>query len=206
MTLAALAALAGGCRGDSGPPPAPQGYLFEKGPYQGFYNPQGRLMRLLYDQNGDRKADVVMIFHPNGAIASAEADTDHDGAVDRWQYYTTRGVLEKEGHARKTKGKPDVWQFADANGLLVRRELDEDGDGTVDRTETFQNGRISAVGIDSDRDGKIERWQTWQGGRVTSEELDLDADGIPDRRLRYGAAGALLGVEAMPPTSRRAGS
>ena len=193
--VAALTAVA--CNRDTGPQPAPQGYLFEKGPYQGFYNPQGKLIRLLYDQNGDKKADVVMIFHPNGAIASAEADSDQDGAVDRWQIYTTAGVLEKEGLARKTKGKPDVWQYPDKNGNVTRRELDEDGDGQMDRAETYANGMVAAVGIDGDRDGKFERWQTWQGGRISREELDLNGDGIADRRLRYGPTGNLLGVDVM---------
>jgi len=78
----------------SGPEPAPQGYLFEKGPYQGFYDPNGKLIRLLYDQNGDKKADVVMLFYPNGKPKQVEADTDFDGKIDRWQYYTESGAIE----------------------------------------------------------------------------------------------------------------
>ena len=111
-TLAALAALAGGCRGDSGPPPAPQGYLFEKGPYQGFYNPQGRLMRLLYDQNGDRKADVVMIFHPNGALASAEADTDHDGVSDTIEAPVLSAFEDLNGDGLVDRFNPALVNFA----------------------------------------------------------------------------------------------
>ena len=61
-----------------------QGYLFEKGPYQGFYDPSGKLMRLLYDQNGDKKADVVMLFYPSGRPKQVEADTDFDGKIDHW--------------------------------------------------------------------------------------------------------------------------
>lgn len=195
--LLTTVALATACSRNSGPQPIPQGYLFEKGPYQGFYSPNGKLIRLLYDQNGDKKADVVMIFHPNGAISSAEADTDQDGVVDRWQQYTASGVLEKEGYSRRSKGKPDLWQYPDKQGRITRRELDEDSDGQIDRTEAFQNSQLSAVGIDGDRDGKIERWQTWQMGRMTREELDLNADGIPDRRLRYSPAGGLIGVDMM---------
>ena len=184
------------CR-DRGPVPAPQGYLFEKGPYQGFYDRGGKLMRLLYDQNGDKKADVVLLFYPNGKPRQVEADTDFDGNIDRWQYYSEAGVAEKEGYSRAGNAKPDTWQYFDVKGSITRREIDENGDGKVDRVENFQNGRVAAVGIDSDGDGKIERWQTWVGGRMVSEEIDSDGDGISDRRLRYGANGQFAGMDVL---------
>ncbi len=199
--LAALAAAAAGFSGtacrEAGRDPAPQGYLFEKGPYQGFYDPSGKLMRLLYDQNGDKKADVVMLFYPNGRPRQVEADTDFDGQIDRWQYYSERGVIEKEGYSRRGGKQPDTWQYFDAKGAVVRREIDEDGDGRVDRTETIQEGRVVAVGIDGDGDGRIERWQTWVRGRMVSEEIDTDGDGITDRRLRYGPDGRVVAVEVL---------
>jgi hypothetical protein len=174
-----------------------QGYLFEKGPYQGFYGGDGKLIRLLYDQNGDKKADVVMTFYPNGRPKQVEADTDFDGAIDRWQYYSEAGLVEKEGSSRKGTAQQDTWQYFDAKGNVTRREVDETGDGKVDRTENLQDGRVVSVGVDSNGDGKIERWQTWSGGRAVSEELDIDADGIMDRRLRYGPGGRLLGMDTL---------
>lgn len=196
VLAAVLAGSAAACQ-DRGPGGAPQGYLFEKGPYQGFYDPNGKLMRLLYDQNGDKKADVVMLFYPSGVPKQVEADTDFDGRIDRWQYYSEAGVIEKEGSSRKGGKQPDTWQHFDAKGTVVRLEVDENGDGQVDRTENFRNGRVASVGVDSNGDGKIERWQTWSGGRVVSEELDTDGDGISDRRLRYGPGGRLLGMEVL---------
>jgi hypothetical protein len=175
-----------------------EGYLFEKGPYQGFYGANGKLIRLLYDQNGDKKADVVMLFYPNGRPQQVEADTDFDGKIDRWQYYSAKGLVEKEGSSRKGAAQPDTWQYFDAKGTVVRREFDDNGDGKVDRTENLLGGRVASVGVDADGDGKIERWQTWSGGRVVSEELDTDGDGIGDRRLRYGPGGRLLGMDKLP--------
>jgi hypothetical protein len=200
LALAALAASAfpaSACH-DHGPDPAPQGYLFEKGPYQGFYDPSGKLIRLLYDQNGDKKADVVMLFYPSGRPRQVEADTDLDGQIDRWQYYSENGVLEKQGYSSHGGKQPDTWEYFDAKGTVVRREVDEGGDGKVDRTETIQDGRVIAVGIDADGDGRIDRWQTWVHGRVTSEEIDTDGDGVTDRRLRYGADGRVIAVEMLP--------
>jgi antitoxin component YwqK of YwqJK toxin-antitoxin module len=197
LALPLAVASAAGCRRDPKPERVAEGYLFEKGPYQGFYDGAGKLTRLLYDQNGDKKADVVMLFYPNGRPRQVEADTDFDGKIDRWQYYSENGVPEKEGYSRRGGAQPDTWQYFDVKGNLTRREIDEDGDGKIDRIETFQNGRVVAVGIDSDGDGKIERWQTWVGGRVVSEELDTDGDGISDRRLRYGANGHLAGMDIL---------
>ena len=192
LTMAVLA----GCRRE-GPQRVPQGYLFEKGPYQGFYDTNGRLTRLLYDQNGDKKADVVILFHPNGAVKQVEADTNYDGVIDRWQTYNEQGQLEKEGYSRRGGKTADTWEYYDKTGAVIRRELDEDGTGKVDRVEMFQKGRLVAVGLDTDRDGKIERWQTWSDGRLVSEELDIDGDGIADRRLRYGPGGTVAGVDVL---------
>jgi antitoxin component YwqK of YwqJK toxin-antitoxin module len=195
---------AAACQRQQKPERVAEGYLFEKGPYQGFYDGAGKLTRLLYDQNGDKKADVVMLFYPNGRLRQVEADTDFDGKIDRWQYYSELGVAEKEGYSSAGNAKPDTWQYFDAKGNLTRREIDENEDGKVDRIESFQNGRVVAVGIDSDGDGKIERWQTWVDGRVVSEELDIDGDGISDRRLRYGANGRLVGMDNLVVRSTRA--
>jgi hypothetical protein len=188
---------AGACRGQQVPERVAEGYLFEKGPYQGFYDGNGKLTRLLYDQNGDKKADVVMLFYPSGKPRQVESDTDFDGKIDHWQYYSESGALEKEGFSRGGGAQPDTWQYFDVKGHVIRREIDEKGDGKIDRIENIQDGRVVAVGIDSDGDGKIERWQTWVGGRVVSEELDTDGDGISDRRLRYGANGHLVGMDIL---------
>jgi antitoxin component YwqK of YwqJK toxin-antitoxin module len=193
---AGLALTLAGCRRE-GPQKIPQGYLFEKGPYQGFYDPNGRLTRLLYDQNGDKKADVVILFYPSGVVKQVEADTNYDGIVDRWQSYNEQGQLEKEGYSRRGGKTADTWEYYDKTGAVIRRELDEDGTGKVDRVEMFQKGQLVAVGLDTDRDGKIERWQTWTSGRLVSEELDIDGDGIADRRLRYGPGGTVTGVDVL---------
>jgi antitoxin component YwqK of YwqJK toxin-antitoxin module len=205
LLLALPFALAGatGCQRQQKPERVAEGYLFEKGPYQGFYDGGGKLTRLLYDQNGDKKADVVMLFYPNGKPRQVEADSDLDGKIDRWQYYSVKGVAEKEGYSRAGTANPDTWQYFDASGNITRREIDDNGDGKVDRTENFQNGRVAAVGVDSDGDGKIERWQTWASGRVVSEELDTDGDGIGDRRLRYGANGRLAGMDVLTAQSAK---
>jgi hypothetical protein len=109
--------------------------LIEKGPYQALYGSDGRLQRLVYDGNGDGRAEVVTIFGPSGQPLRAEIDSDNDGVADRWEYFSTAGSLERVGISRRRNGKPDEWDVAGPAGAVVRREFDEDGDGRVDRAE-----------------------------------------------------------------------
>src|SRR5262245_50673188 len=103
---------------DPHPVPVPQGFLFEKGPYQALYGPDGKIMRLLYDSNGDKKVDVVTEFYPNGKPRVSEMDQDHNGVIDLWEYYFETGGLEKIGQSRRKPGKVDIWLFHDAKGVL----------------------------------------------------------------------------------------
>lgn len=84
--------------------------LLEKGPYQSLYGEGGKIERLLYDRDGDRVADAVILYAPDGTVRAAEIDTDLDRVIDRWEHF--------EG------------------GVLIRVEVDEDADGTPDRTTT----------------------------------------------------------------------
>jgi hypothetical protein len=202
--LAVTGIILASCGRSQKPGPVPRAYLFEKGPYQGVYGPDGKLLRLLYDANGDKRADVVTLFYPNGVPRQAEIDTDFDGVVDRWQYFSTTGALEKEGWARRRPGTVDTWEYLSADGSPIRREIDEDGNGTVDRTETFFERKLVGVAMDSDRNGRVDRWQRWHNGRLLQEEIDTDGDGIPDRRLRYGVNGDVAGFEIIWQPARAA--
>jgi hypothetical protein len=89
----------------------PGGYrLVQKQQYQALYGPGGRIERLLQDNDGDGRADAVIVYRANGKPERGELDTDGDGRVDRWEYFWTDGTLEKV-------------------------DLDTNGDGRVDRTD-----------------------------------------------------------------------
>jgi hypothetical protein len=106
--LTLLAAVAFGCHDPTLRTPVPRTYfLVEKGPYQSLYGADRRIERLLYDRDGDRIADAVILYSPDGTVRQAEIDTDLDRMVDRWEYF--------EG------------------GALVRLGFDDNGDGTPDR-------------------------------------------------------------------------
>ena len=115
-----LALTAAGCDTQK---PATAFSLIEKGPYQALYGPDGRLQRLVYDGNGDGRADVVTFFRPSGKPLRAEIDSDGDGIVDRWEAFAADGVLQKVGLSRNKTGMPEEWDYVDASGAVIRREL-----------------------------------------------------------------------------------
>jgi hypothetical protein len=135
----ALAALLSGCRDPTlRDQPSPPPYLLvEKGPYQSLYGPDGKIERLVYDRNGDRIADAVILYGPDGKVQLAEIDTDLDQVIDRWEYFEG-GVLVRVGSTRSTRGAPDSWDVVAPDGALMRREYDDDADGKVDRSEPLR--------------------------------------------------------------------
>lgn len=133
--LVALALGVTGCQDPTLRPAAPQAFrLIEKGPYQSVYGPDGKIDRLLYDRNGDRTADAIILYGSDGKVRQAEIDTNLDRVVDRWEYFDD-GRLIRLGFTRRTPGVPDYWDVVGARDALIRREYDDDGDGLLDRSE-----------------------------------------------------------------------
>lgn len=158
MALAVLVPCCLACGDSAGRPAASSGaFLFEKGRYQALYGPDGKLLRLLYDGNGDRRAEIQTLYGPEGKPASAEIDTDLDGVVDRWERFAPDGDLERVGTSDGTPGRPDVWRIL-KGGRMVAEELDTDGDGRPDRRVIRgAYGEALAVETDLDRDGVWEK-------------------------------------------------
>ncbi len=144
--------------------------LVEKGSAQTVYDSDGRLLRILIDTDGDRRADMQILHRPEGTPRVAEMDTDRDGVVDRWERFAPDGSLESVGRSLRTRGRPDAWDYPDGTGRLERSELDDDGDGSVDR--------VVRPGPES----------------TLVEELDTNGDGRADRRLLRDAAGVVTGI------------
>ena len=134
LALAAVL-LAAGCRDPTLSNPSPRPYLIvDKGQYESLYRPDGSIERLVYDRNGDRTADAVLLYGPDGAVRQAELDTNLDKVIDRWEYFEG-GELVRVGFTRRTPGVPDYWDIVSPDGAISIREYDDDGDGKVDRSE-----------------------------------------------------------------------
>lgn len=174
---ALLAVLFAAC---SSPRTAPVGHtLVEKGAYQASYRPDGRLERLAYDGNGDRRAEALTFFGPQGRPARAEADTDGDGVVDRWEFFDSEGALLKVGSATRGGARADTWTYADGHGGIARIEHDDAADGKADRIEHFADSLLLAVDLDADGDGRCERRLVKdRSGDTLRIETDRDGDGV----------------------------
>lgn len=165
-------------------PKFPDWIMVEKAPFQMLYQPDGRLDRLLYDGNGDGRAEMVVIYAPNGKPLVSEIDTDIDGVVDRWEYFDSRGNLARTGHARHTPGTADAWEVVDKAGEPSRFEFDENGDGKVDRSEYLSNGQVFLEELDTDHDGKPDR-RSFRApdGSILRVQADKDGDGYWETSL-----------------------
>lgn len=163
----------------SAPEPAPRFFFVEKGPYQAYYV-DGRIVRLLYDANGDGKADMQTLYGPEATPVSAEVDTNHDAIVDRWEFFAPDGSVEKIGTSRLTPGRPDDWVYPERPHASPSAA----GDHPASTAREAQ-----------DTDGRPDRWLVFEDGRLVAEELDTDGDGKPDRRLLRGSGGEITAIE-----------
>jgi hypothetical protein len=162
------------------PPPAasPAHRLVEKGPFQVLYAADGHLERVVYDSDGDHRAEVVTVFGPSGVPLRAQVDTDNDGIVDRWEYYAPDGRISKVGTARRVPGRPDLWTYPDGFGGISRKEYDDDGDGRPERAEDLLDGAVVAEEFDTDGDGRWDRRLVrGKNGSITRVDSDPDGDG-----------------------------
>lgn len=118
--LLALAAHGGACATAPAPPSA--FHLVERERYQALYDANGRIVRLLQDEDGDGRAEAQILYWPNGQPRQGELDTDADGRVDRWEVFGTDGRLERIGRAASGGGSPAFWDHVDAEGRVVWTE------------------------------------------------------------------------------------
>jgi hypothetical protein len=82
----ALGLLVSAACGEARPPARalPNGFrLVQKGAYQALYGPNGRLARVLRDDDRDGVADAIVLYGDDGRPAQIELDTNGDHVIDR---------------------------------------------------------------------------------------------------------------------------
>ena len=166
LALALTIVLAGCMGADPGSPISPA------------YDPaSGRLTRLDYDSNRDGRPDMAASME-GATVRVVEVDADHDGLVDRWEYYEpTSGVGASAG--------------GDGSGLSRIEQVSRRGT-TIVRREGYEAGELAWVREDRDADGRVDRWETYAAGALSMVELDTTGTGRPDRRLRYERDGVTV--------------
>jgi hypothetical protein len=154
----------------------------------GVYTADARVLaRVDYDFDGDGRIDV-RTYMRDGRPVRLEGDTNGDGVVDRWEYYTESGELLRMGASSQADGLEDTWTRTQGEERHV--EISTRRDRVVDRREVYRAGRLVRIESDTNADGLPDRWEAFMEGAVT--ELLLDDDkrhGRPTRRVVYGTGG-----------------
>ena len=151
----------------------------------------GKLELLTYDSNKDGRVD--MWSHMAGTrLLRIEIDRDFDGVIDRWEYFSADGRLDKVGMSRQKDGIVDTWAFQAPDGTVGLVEVSTKRDGRVSRWEHLEKGALLSAEEDADGDGRPDRWETYQNGSLASLSLDTLGRGRPDRKLIYGPGGVTV--------------
>lgn len=155
-----------------------------------------KLIQLTVDLNGDGVGDQRTYVDGN-RLLRAEADTDADGRVDRWEYYGSQAVLEQVGTSSRNDGVEDTWTSAPGADGLRRVDLSRGRDRAIDRRESFQGDVLVRAEEDTNLDGRPDKWEQYEGGALRQVDLDVTkSKGRPDRRLSYDAQGHFLTLSA----------
>ena len=184
--------------------PSPSGAAGVKASYS---KSTGRLELITYDTNRDGKVDAWSRMDGT-RLVRMDIDKDFDGIVDRWEYYTSDGALEKVGFSRQRDGKVDAWAFQGQDGQVSRIEIATRRDEVVRRWEMYEKGALVRAEEDTDGDGRVDKWEQYAAGALASVSLDTRKSGVPDRRLIYGPNGVKverLGAPASAPPELRRG-
>jgi hypothetical protein len=163
----------------------------------------GRLQRLTFDSDADGRNDAVGLMDGT-RIKVIEIDRNHNGAIDRWDFYNAEGRLEKVGFSQQDDGVMDAVAFYTANDTLLRREISTHHDGRFNRREFYGAGVLAQVEEDTNGDGRIDKWETYRPNPrhgpdeppsvLTEATFDDTFAGRPTRRVVYRPDGSVAQV------------
>jgi hypothetical protein len=92
-----------------------------------FADADGSISRIEISSVSDEKKIDRWEHYDASGIASAEEDTDRNGAADKWETYES-GIVKTAAFDENADGKPDR-RFAYSGGALVRIEGEADASG-----------------------------------------------------------------------------
>jgi hypothetical protein len=141
------------------------------------------LLRLDYDYDGDGRVDV-RTYMRNGRPVRLEGDGNRDGAIDRWEYYGSKGELLRIGGSTRGDGHEDTWVRSQGGLRIV--DISTRRDGNVDRQEEYEGDTLVRVAADTNGDRLSDRWEEFRRGAMVRLLIDDDRrHGRPTRRIVY---------------------
>ena len=168
------------------------------------YDPiNGRLKRIEFDASHTGRHNAIGVMDGT-RLERIEVDEDHDGTVDRWEFYNANHRLDRVGFSRHHNGAIDAIAFYGNDGQVERIEVSTRGDGHFNRIEYYQGQSLERVDEDTNGDGRMDKWETYAADHraasdssppIVSAAFDDSFRGTPNRRFIYRADGTVLRAE-----------
>ena len=117
----------------------------------------GKLSQLTVDVTKDGKPNITS-YMDGSKFLRIEIDTNEDGKIDRWEYYSADQKLERVGFSRANDGTADAWAFHRPDGSIERVEVSTKRDGKPNRTSSTRKGRWHEPGR-YNGDGRVDKWE-----------------------------------------------
>ncbi len=112
------------------------------------------------DLNFDGKVDRVEVYNEKGVIVRLEVDTDADGKMNEWVYFTN-GIRSRAEKDINRDGRADTFITYDARGVITKLEGDTSGDGKINEWVYYKDGKPVRAEKDTNADGKPDTWITY---------------------------------------------
>jgi hypothetical protein len=144
----------------------------------------GKLRQLTMDAKKDGKPNVIS-YMDGARFVRIEIDSDENGSVDRWEYYSPDQNLEKVGLSRLNDGIADTWLFKGPDGQPARIDRATRRDGKVNRSEFYTAGQLTRAEEDTNGDGRLDKWETYQDGALAEVSFDPTNSGKPTITINY---------------------
>ena len=156
-----------------------------------FYDKNNRLIRIELDSDQNGHFETVQ-YYKNALMLRYEQDKNQDGRPDTLVHFNDKGKRKKVSIDTNIDGKMDQWQFY-TDGRLVRMETDSNINGSVDTKTFYSKGKETQSMIDKDHDYFFETRHIYNDpAHSLIIERDLNRDGKPDEVEYYNKADKLI--------------
>lgn len=155
----------------------------------------GRLNRIDYDSNRDKRYDSTDQVSPDGVVVMTMTDRNWNTLPERWVQYNARHQIASEWLDEDEDSTPERYRSFNGAGRLTEEGVDANGDGLYEVNRTYNtrwppSAPPLRIERDEDRDGIFERRETYtQEGRLRTVNDDSDGDSVRDRITVYRADG-----------------
>jgi hypothetical protein len=121
-----------------------------------YYGDRGELLKVGFSRRNDGTPDAWAFSGPGGRIERLETSSAaNEKKIDRWERYDATGLASADEDTNGD-GAPDKWETYRA-GALETAAFDENGDGKPDRRLSYDRGVLIAIETEPDAAGRYTK-------------------------------------------------